>query len=389
MAALAIIIGLVLILTVLWDAFETIVLPRRVARLVRLTSAFYRVTWGPCSQFARAIRSNKRRETFLSLYGPLSLILLIGVWGIGLTFGFALLQWAARTPLNAPEAAQHGITFGTYLYASGVTFLTLGFGDVTPLSSLGRTLAVTEAGIGFGFLAIVIGYLPVIYQAFSRREAAISLLDARAGSPPTAGELLRRHGQSGNIEAIGELLRDWERWSAELLESHLSYPVLCFFRSQHNNQSWLSSLTTILDTSALVMVGVRGLPGWQAGLTFAMARHAVIDLAQVFYTTPRPPTIDRLPATELQRMRETLTAAGASLRDGSEAEQHLHELRQMYEPYVNVLSEYLLMPLPPWNPAAKAVDNWQTSAWGRSAAVAAPATVSSPMVKSNQDEHAW
>jgi len=117
-------------------------------------------------------------------------------------------------------------------------------------------LAIIEAGLGFAFLALIIGYLPVIYQAFSRREASISLLDARAGSPPSAGELLRRHGPEHT--RTGSTSRDWERWAADLLESHLSYPVLCYYRSQHKNQSWLTALTAVLDASVLVY----GWYGW-------------------------------------------------------------------------------------------------------------------------------
>lgn len=151
--------SLLLIVVVLWDAFETIVLPRRVTRRLRLTSAFFRVTWRPWSWLARHVGSHKRREICLSIYGPLSLLALIVLWAVGLVAGFGVLQWAIGTPLNvAPDVAD----LGTYLYMSGTTFFTLGFGDVTPTSAAGRTLAVLQAGLGFGVLAIVIGYLPVL-----------------------------------------------------------------------------------------------------------------------------------------------------------------------------------------------------------------------------------
>jgi Sigma-54 interaction domain len=138
---------------------------------------------------------------------------------------------------------------------------------------------VSEAGIGFGFLAGVIGYLPVLYQAFSRREVIISLLDARAGSPPSATELVRRHSQAQGLDALRQLLQDWEIWTAELLESHLSYPVLAYYRSQHSHQSWLAALTTMLDSSALVLAAVPGACQHQAQLTFAMARLIHLGLA--------------------------------------------------------------------------------------------------------------
>src|SRR6202007_1946785 len=133
-------------------------------------------------------------------------------------------------------------------------------------------LVVTEAGFGFGFLAAVIGYLPFIYGSFSKREVNISLLDARAGTPPTAGELLRRHAYPGGSDALRLLFKDWELWAAELMESHLSYPVLAFFRSQHDNQSWIAALTAILDSCALVKAGIQDSFQPQAGLRFVIAR---------------------------------------------------------------------------------------------------------------------
>jgi hypothetical protein len=356
------VLSLALILVVLWDAFETIVLPRRVTRRVRITSGYYRATWRPWRDFAAFVRKKKRRETFLSIYGPLSLIVLIALWAVGLIFAFAMLHWASGTTLNVPRETQ---AFTTDLYMSGTTFFTLGFGDVTPTDTFGRFLAVLEAGMGFGVLAIVIGYLPVLYQAFSRRESNISLLDARAGTPPTASELLRRHGRGGSIDQLIELLKDWERWAGDLMESHLSYPVLCFFRSQHDNQSWLASLTTILDTCALVMVGIDGATTWQAQLTFAMARHAVVDISQIFNSSPAAWSDVRLDEDALASLRAGLAADGVALRDGAEAEQRLTSLRRMYEPYVMALANHLEMPLPPWVDARTAADNWQTSAFER------------------------
>jgi hypothetical protein len=250
---------------------------------------------------------------------------------------------------------------------SATTFFTLGYGDVVPTNSTARLLSVIEAGNGFGLLAVVISYLPILYQAFSRREASISLLDARAGSPSSAVELLRRHRAEDTFQDLNRLLSEWERWSAELLESHLSYPVLCYFRSQHDNQSWLGALTTVLDTCALVMVGVDHGPVWQARMTFAMARHAVVDIAQVFRTKPSRDMecYARLSANELERMREILLQNKIHLSAGEDTERRLFELRSMYEPYVYALSEWLLMPLPPWILPKDAIDNWKTSAWGR------------------------
>src|SRR6266496_3867969 len=244
MRVVAIIAGLVIILTVLLDAFETVVLPRRVRRQFRITSWFYRNTWVPWAKLASYIKSQTRRETMLGYFGPLSMIALLGLWAIGLIFSFALLQYGGGEHLFYGNQV---ISFRLLLYHSGETFFTLGYGDITPASGLARFLSVGEAGMGFAFLGVVIGYLPTIYTAFSRREIEISLLDARAGSPPSATELLTRAVSGMDDGTLDRLFHDWERWAAEVLESHLSYPVLSFYRSQHSNQSWLGALTVVLD----------------------------------------------------------------------------------------------------------------------------------------------
>jgi hypothetical protein len=211
--------------------------------------------------------------------------------------------------------------------------------------------------------------LPFIYGSFSKREVNISLLDSRAGTPPTAGELLLRHSYPRGQDALRELLKEWEYWCAELMESHLSYPVLAYFRSQHDNQSWVGSLTAILDTCALLQVGIEDACERQAELTFAIARHAVVDLSQVFKTPPRTPPVDRLPAEDLRRIRDTLAQHGLKLLDGGETDLKLAQLRNMYEPYIFALASYLLQPLPPWIPVKKGKDNWQTTAWAETSGV--------------------
>lgn len=354
------ILAAALILIILWEAFETIILPRRVSRRFRLTRILYASTWIPWAATARAIKNRKRRETLLAYFGPLSLLLLLVFWGLGLMLGFALLQWSGGSMVAAQDGRQADIW--TDLYLSATTFFTLGLGDVVPKSVFAHLIVALECGTGFGFLAALIGYLPTTYQSFSRREANISLLDARAGSPPAAVEILKRDAQSGDSSTLTQLLADWERWSADILESHISYPVLCFFRSQHDNQSWLASLTAILDVCALAIVGVERIPAWQAHLTFAIARHAMVDIAQVFNRKPKKDIADRLPPEKLQVLRDMLAAEGVTVCNSPTLEKRLTELRAMYEPYVAELSEFLLMDLPDWMPKSGAKDSWKTAA---------------------------
>jgi hypothetical protein len=363
--------GLLVLWAVLLDALETVVLPRRVRRQLRLTAWYYRLAWGPWAALTKRIKSQGSREALLGYFGPLSLIFLLALWATGLILGFALLQYGTGGHLLLSQ-----LTFGGLLYHSGETFFTLGYGDIVPDSGWSRFLAVLEAGMGFAFLGIVIGYLPTIYSAFSRREVEIALLDARAGSPPTAAELLRRYCQCPPHDGLDRIFHAWERWSAEVLESHLSYPVLSFFRSQHNNQSWLAALTTILDATALVMVGVEGIASEQAKMTFAVARHAVVDLSQVVLTRYDPLVADRLPPEELVRLRQALSDKGLKLRAGHAAEEKLAALRALYEPYVNALARSLLIVLPPWLHAERKLDNWQVAPWDEAVAARGGASVS-------------
>jgi hypothetical protein len=355
MHIVAMIAGIVCVFTVLLDAFQTIILPRRATGRVRLTRLFYIATWIPWRFVANRLHNPRKRETAFSFYGPSSLIVLLALWAALILVGFGLLYYSLSHPFwDTREQAG----FWSDLYVSGTAIFTLGPTDAGPMTGTARWLMVVESGTGFGFLAIVMGYFPVLYSAFSRREVSISLLDARAGSPPTATELMRRHAHEDAAEALSILLTEWERWSAELLESHISFPLLCYFRSQHTNQSWIGALTCILDACALLISGVQGHEARQAQLTFAMARHAMVDLTQVFNQVPMPGAPDRLPTERYNQLYGILCQSGVSMcRDGS-SEQRMRELRKLYEPYAETLSRYFCMPLPPWIAAEARKDNW-------------------------------
>ena len=176
------VVSAALIGTVLWDAFETIILPPSIVRRFRLARAWVRGIWFPWRLIAGRV-GPARVDRFLAIFGPIALLGLIALWATCLIIGFAGLHWAAGSRLEPIGAIPR---FSDDLYMSGTTFFTLGLGDVTPISGGARAFTVIEVAAGFAFLALVISYVPVIYQAFSRRELRISLLDARAGSPATA-----------------------------------------------------------------------------------------------------------------------------------------------------------------------------------------------------------
>lgn len=359
MTALAAVAGVLLILFVFVEAFEALVLPRRVTRPYRFSRLYYRAGWRAWTAAARLLRSARREQTALSVFGPLSLFGLFALWAAGLVVGFGLVHHAL-----APRAA--GLWESVYL--SGTTFTTLGYGDVTPTAPASRALAVAEAATGFGFFAVVIGYLPVLYQTFSRREAFIALLDARAGSPPAAGRMLLRTppGESGG-GCLTDFLAEAERWAAEVLEGHLSFPVVGYYRSQHDNQSWLAALACVLDTCAVLLTVVEGADRTQARLTFAMARHAAVDLGLVLGRRPEEPAENRLPEARLAELLAALRAAGVTVRDDAAARTRLAELRGLYEPFVIGLATHFRLVVPAVWPADERPDNWQTSAWMRRA----------------------
>ena len=357
--------GIVCIFVALFDSFQTVILPRRAIGRFRITRIFYIVTWFPWSHLASHIRHSRKRETLLSYYGPLSLLLLAVIWAALLVFGYALILHSLRLPLTD---ALHGYArFDSDLYVSATTLFTLGLGDITPHSSAARFVLAIESGMGLGFLALVVTYFPVLYGAFSRREVTISLLDARGGSPPTAAELLRRHAYPGGSEALNLLLVEWDRWSAELLESHISYPLLCYFRSQHTNQSWIGALTAVLDVCALMVAGVRDHAARQAQLTFAMSRHALVDLSQTFSQKPVMNAEDRLPPEKFDLLYQRLCESGVKVcRDPANTER-LKEMRSLYEGYAVALGRYFRMPLPPWVSEHPHKDNWLSVARVRQA----------------------
>jgi hypothetical protein len=350
----ALIVGCLIVGSMLWDVFETVALPRTALRKVRLARGFYRGTWRPWVAIARRMRSDSSRESFLALYGPLSIFGLLTVWAGGLVMGFALLQWSQRTLVSDLPGDSRLFDL---VYFSGSTLFTLGVGDLSPDNEAGRVLTVAEAGIGLTLLTMVLSYLPVLYGSFSRREARLTLLDIRAGTPPAAAELLRSLVTTGDPAALNEFLKEWEYWCSELLESHISYPPVAYFRSQHRRQSWIAALATVLDLSALLKVGVAGRGAWRADQTFAIARHAAVDLAQIL-GGPLDWTVDRLPREELAALRRDLGDAGLTL--SLEANAQLAELRRSYEPYVAALSTRLMMATPPWRHATAVRYNWKT-----------------------------
>jgi hypothetical protein len=339
--------GLFFLSIALWDAFSTVVLPRTVSVAFAPARVSTRLGWRLWRFLGCRIGNRSARQSFLTAFGPLSVFLQLGLWAVMIVAAFALLHVGLATRLNPPTSQGE---IGTFFYLSGTTFFTLGLGDVAPLNPLGRALVVVEVGMGIVFLAMIIGYLPVLHQAYAQREVGVQLLEARAGSPQSAVRLLRRFGRPESAETLTTLLLEAERWAAELSQSHLAHPVLAFYRSQHLDRSWLISLTTLLDSCALLLVSRSGVPSHQAHATFRMAVRAAADLARIAGRAPYRIASERLPPGDLPRLCAALEFSGLILPAATDLEAKLKKLRGLYEPSVLTLAAWLLVPLPEWIP---------------------------------------
>ncbi|MBV9212460.1 MAG: two pore domain potassium channel family protein [Actinobacteria bacterium] len=350
-------LGAALVAVNLAEFFVMIVLPRRVKRSVRLARRVFTVTWIPARALARRL-SSRTADTFLGVFGPLGLFAILALWTVGVILGFAALQWAGGSHVVPHRSG----TFFDDLYFSGGAFLSAS-GGTSPQNAFSKVVLLLEAGTGLMILFIVIGYLPALYEAFSRREVVVSQLDPRAGSPPSAGALLMRSADRGGWEEIATYLDEWDTWTAELMETHLSYPVLAYYRSQHVNQNWLTALTAAVDTSAFAMAAAPA-PAAHAGeLTFAIGRHALADLAYTFRAEPRGPGEERLPRETLSDLYDDLAERDLDLVDLDLVRERLTQLRSTYEPYANALSQHLAVPLPSWMPRDDAQRNWEEALW--------------------------
>jgi hypothetical protein len=347
-------LGLALIALMVAEFFVFFLLPRRVRREPRVARGITRALWTPWRAAAQRMRP-VTADTVLGLFGPLALIGVLAIWVVGLILGFAALLWGNHTEFVHP--ANRG--FWDDLYFSAATFFSFSTDLGRGGGSLGNVLAVSEAASGFGVFFIAIGYLPSLYQAFSRREIAVSQLDPRAGSPPTAGALLLGAARHGGWPYLDEYLREWEEWAAELMETHLSYPILGYFRSQHVNQNWLSALTTVLDTCAVALSARPRGSAEPARLAFAIGRHAVADLALAYRTKEAPSGPDRLPAEEFAVLSERLEDAGMPLGSHEEVRAGVDRLRATYEPQVRALAAWFALNLPAWLPEEEALPNWR------------------------------
>ena len=337
------ILGSALILATLSDVFQSVVVPRAVGRYFRLSSYLWRLLWWLWPQCAWRIFPNdeERRENLLALFAPTALVTLVLMWIALLMLGYGAIFWSLRTQM-APELH----TYWEATYFAGTSILTIGYGDIVAHGGLARFAALCAGASGLGVFSITTAFLFALFATFQTREQFVVLLGARAGSPPSGLGFLASAAHGGIDLGQATTLRDGQRWIAAVMESHLAYPVLAFFRSSHDYESWIGTLGTLLDASLLLITTVEDATG-EARITYELGRHATHDLASYFFVAQSDPTAG-VERHEFDAACERLAAVGYRLREREAAWTEFAALRATYANNLNALARSFNIPPVQW-----------------------------------------
>ena len=340
MEPLAFVAGAFCIALVLLDVFETVVVPRPTPGRFRIARHLTALSWRGWRFMGRRLGNGLTRERILGIYAPALVIALLVCWLIVLVLGYGLVLYALRGELRPIPA-----DLGTTIYFAGTSVLTLGFGDVLAAGPLARIVALTAAANGLGVVALVITYLFSLFGSFQRREILIVTLQARAGAPPSAVVLLETYAELGITAELPALFADWERWSAEVLDSHVAYPILGYFRSSHDNMSWISSLGAVLDAATLVTTTIRGVSRAQAELTRRVGGHFSEDISNFIGLRHEGSGVTLPDFAEAHRR---LATAGYDLEPIDVAWPAFEQARAAYSGRLEALAEYWAVPAARW-----------------------------------------
>jgi Ion channel len=348
MEPIAFFLGALLIVAVIWDLFETIVVPRPTPGWFRIGRYVVRLSW----RFVRTIgrsRNGKNHDTLLGLFAPAATLALLTVWLGAMILGYGLILFSVRDQIR-PEPAD----LGTTVYFAATSILTLGFGDFVAAGPAARTVVVVSAVSGLGVVALVVTFLFSLYGSYQRREVKVVTLQAAAGAPPSAVQLLKTYARLDLVERLPELFYEWERWSAEVLDTHVAYPLLGFFRSSHDNLSWISALGTVLDAACLVLTTVEGVPRGEAELFRRVGSHLVEDITNLgFRSGVALPTAAEVAETALDRAAfdeacARLSRAGYKLAAGDAAWERFEAARSAYAGRLDAMAAYWATPTNSW-----------------------------------------
>jgi len=339
-AVAAVAVGAALVVFNLLDVFQAVVLPRAAGVRYRISALLVRATWPLWARYGMRIDDSDAREDFLGAYGAIALVGFLAVWGLGLIFGYGLIVFGLRADIHPVP------NFGDAVYFAGVSFLTIGYGDFTPTGGAARVVGLLAGASGFSVVAIVTAFLFQVFGAFQAREVFVITFGTRAGAPPSGLTLLETYRRLRIEDHLPDVFERGMVWAAAVLESHLSYPILAFFRSSHDYESWVAALGGLLDAATLRLTVVANDAPGHAELFSTLGRHLVHDLGQYFELEgPAGPGVER---HEFETARARLAAAGFSLRDPEVAWRDFAEQRATYAGTLNAIAAYFRIPPAQW-----------------------------------------
>jgi hypothetical protein len=335
-------VGAILVVVTLYDVFQSVVLPRPAVGRVRLSTTFIDVGWRAWRRVAERPRKLQMREAALAAFAPMMIVALLIIWAFFLVLGYSLIFSGLHAGLTPQPDS-----FGTTLFWSVGTMLSFSVQGIEATGVATRTLVGIEAASGFGLFALVISLLFSLFSSFQRRETAVVALDALAGAPPSGVQILEHCAADDMPEQLAATFDEWRLWTVDVLESHLSYPLLFYFRSSHDNEAWANSFGAVMDAAILVLSAVEGVPEGHARLMFKVGVHLVADMGQYF----RYGDGDDWPGVEREEWDEAcdrLRRAGYRLREPEAAWQAFSRLRSSYATWLNETTKYMGVPPAPW-----------------------------------------
>jgi Ion channel len=336
--------GVVVVMVTAGDVFQSVIVPRPTYAW-RPSALISRGGWRIIGAIGMRITNSERREAVLGVYAPLLLVTLMIFWVTALTLGFGLIFFALRGELK-PEPQ----TYWAAVYYAGTSLLTLGYGDFIAQRGLARAISLAAAAVGLGTFAIVTAFLFSLFAAFQRREAFIVTMRERTGAPPSGVDFIERYVELDMLDDLAPTFRRAEEWIADIMETHLAYPVLSYFRSTHDEQSWVGTLGAFLDASTIVITTVDIGRVGPARMLSRLGRHLVIDYAFYFeYNLDRTGGgavgIDR---AEFDQVYERLRAKGLRMREPEVAWVEFAALRGTYAVALNIMARWWRIPPALW-----------------------------------------
>src|SRR3989442_3749830 len=341
MQAVELVAGVALVALVLFDVLQAVVVPRPITTRIGIARYAVRFTWRAWRAAFAGIASNVKRERYLGVYAPAILISLLALWILGLVAGYGLALHALREQVDPVPN-----DLWAALYFAGTSLLTIGYGDVVPVGPAARAVALVAGASGLVLVALSITFLFSLYTTLQRREQLVVTLDERAGAPPSGVRLLETTAHLAMLGELPRLFGAWELWSAEVLDTHLAYPLLGFFRSSHDNESWVSALGALLDAATLCLTTVDGVPEGGARLLLGLGTHLVEDMTTYFAIPHEHETL--VERAEFDAARSQLAAAGLGLRNADAAWTSFTALRARYAADLNAMARFWAVPPTQW-----------------------------------------